>query len=311
MERPIISRERSYSAYHMSKYVSRNAVHAVREGIDKGFDPNHNANPFRTTLLHQAAFLKKHKIVEYLLTLPSINANIEDNEGDTPISLACKHGHFYIVRLLADKLTVREFDNPNNQGLTPLLVSYKNGHIPIAKFLLKKGCNYNIVSFEGFRLQEDFVNQTLRPLRERRRRNLLEQQEIRRRLQIERRQIERQREIDRQIQNDRERERIFRPSHVLIRLRNTEERNERVVNTELRQPPPLVQIKKEIPNHVMSDHIEMMIELKKSCPICCEIYETEKIKPIMTKCGHSLCIQCLSKINESTKKECPICRNSL
>lgn len=288
MELQIVHDTRVPSSFNMRKFITKNQINSLINGIQNGFDPNDNSNHFGSTLLHKAVYKKKHKIVKFLLSLSSIDANIEDNEGNTPLFLSCSRGFFNIVKLFTNKLTHRQMDAPNNEGITPLLISYRNGHMHITKFLLKKGCNFNYIGFDGFRLPRHFVDQTLEFIRRRDQIRVTPQ-----RLEIEQIRTE---EIVRERIINSEADRI-------IRFRHSEERRERIINSELRQQPPLIQIKKEIPNHVMNDHIEMLIELKKTCPVCYEHYESEKYVPVMTKCFHSLCVQCFSKVDE-----CPICR---
>ena len=58
-----------------------------------------------------------------------------------------------------------------------------------------------------------------------------------------------------------------------------------------------------IPLHILNEHMDMMIELKKTCPVCFDEYKNNKI--IKTNCNHFLCIECYEKI---INEKCPTCR---
>ena len=62
--------------------------------------------------------------------------------------------------------------------------------------------------------------------------------------------------------------------------------------------------KDTLPSHIINDHIEMMIELKKSCTICYNEYKGNQI--IFLKCWHHLCTECYSNIDK-----CHICREKI
>ena len=59
----------------------------------------------------------------------------------------------------------------------------------------------------------------------------------------------------------------------------------------------------EVPAFVVHKHIEMLTELKKTCPICFEPYQDDKV--IIMKCGHDVCIVCFAAIDK-----CHTCRKS-
>ncbi len=42
------------------------------------------------------------------------------------------------------------------------------------------------------------------------------------------------------------------------------------------------------------------------CPICCNEYNELKNKPICISCGHTICQECLYKLNTNNSIMCPI-----
>lgn len=77
---------------------------------DLGFDPNDNGdfeeeNPnLHNYPLHQAVLVKRMDILNYLLSLSNINANIQDESknGDSTLHLACKHSNYLVSTTLID-----------------------------------------------------------------------------------------------------------------------------------------------------------------------------------------------------------------
>mmetsp|Transcript_18858 Transcript_18858/g.43002 ORF Transcript_18858/g.43002 Transcript_18858/m.43002 type:complete len:269 (-) Transcript_18858:66-872(-) len=50
------------------------------------------------------------------------------------------------------------------------------------------------------------------------------------------------------------------------------------------------------------------------CPICLELWQGPKCVPVMTKCGHIFCLQCISKIttgHSANESLCPMCRSRI
>ncbi|KAK1237933.1 hypothetical protein MKX08_002512 [Trichoderma sp. CBMAI-0020] len=102
-----------------------------------GCDPNARDNNGQTPLSPAA----KHgdlDIVQLLLDKGS-NPDTRDNNGQTPLSLAAIHWHLDIVRLLLNKGS--NPDTRDNNGQTPLSLATIHGHLDIARLLLIEGCD--------------------------------------------------------------------------------------------------------------------------------------------------------------------------
>ena len=68
-----------------------------------------------------------------------------------------------------------------------------------------------------------------------------------------------------------------------------------------------------LPEHIKSQYLEMMTELKKSwdCPICMEMIQPDNLD--ITNCGHFFCKPCLTSLVGRTGEECkcPVCRRKI
>ncbi|XP_071953360.1 uncharacterized protein [Antedon mediterranea] len=93
------------------------------------------------SVLSYAALFGRELIAARLLQEDTIEKNVPDLNGDTPLNLAASKGHLEVTRLIASVL-IREglgVDTRNNEGCTALLLATKNGHYQCAKVLLTEG----------------------------------------------------------------------------------------------------------------------------------------------------------------------------
>lgn len=65
-----------------------------------------------------------------------------------------------------------------------------------------------------------------------------------------------------------------------------------------------------IPEHIKTEFINMIEELKKEieCPICYDIIQKGELK--ITNCGHKYCNNCFDKLVETSNK-CALCKKQL
>ena len=68
-------------------------------------------------------------------------ANKANENGATPLYIACDKGHVDAARLLLDKGA--EVDRADEDGRTPLFVACFKGHVGAARLLLDKGADVN------------------------------------------------------------------------------------------------------------------------------------------------------------------------
>lgn len=75
------------------------------------------------------------KLLETVLQ-QGANVNCENNEGQTPLHIACLFGHFEIVELLVQKGA--EIHAMNKEYKIPMTLALEGNHTPIVEFLLSK-----------------------------------------------------------------------------------------------------------------------------------------------------------------------------
>ena len=102
------------------------------------------------TLLVNAAFDGRKKIVRELLSVPDIDVNLAQQQGATPLYLAAQEGHVAIVEMLLAapgiKVNLSKLD-----GATPLFVAAQLGRVKVVELLLAApGINVNLkTSIDG------------------------------------------------------------------------------------------------------------------------------------------------------------------
>jgi hypothetical protein len=73
--------------------------------------------------------------------------NSKNNNGSSPLYLACDKGHVAIAELLLPKGA--DVDSKDNDGLTPLYSACLHGYVHIAELLLSKDADVNIQDNDG------------------------------------------------------------------------------------------------------------------------------------------------------------------
>ncbi|KAI8598668.1 hypothetical protein EDD21DRAFT_445992 [Dissophora ornata] len=126
--------------------VIRSIFHAVlvqdTEHLDHvlsslSLDPNTVRDREGKTMLMVAATENKHRVLRHLLTLPSIDVDLRDDEGDTALYQASAAGSTECVRLLL--LAGASARQGNEESITPLIIASYNGFIAICRLLITVG----------------------------------------------------------------------------------------------------------------------------------------------------------------------------
>ena len=271
----------------LQKRISLNDLESIRNFCTSGrlHVDSKNVN-FGVTLLHTAVRYKKPDIVIFLLDILNASTDIQDNFGQTAFYHACERGYIYIVKIFTTHIVnISTFLNkPDSRGMTPLLVAYQNNHNPVCKWLITKGADYNHVSLNGFHIESEHLEN-----------RFITQVNMMRYLRTP--YTETSRRVRRRIG--------FTPISAPS-VDNTPTSPQPRLITSIFSTPVTIQEEneKEVPTFLANEHIDMMIELKKTCQICFEPYQKDKVV-IMKKCGHSACSTCFSKLDK-----CHMCRIS-
>eukprot|EP01132_Coremiostelium_polycephalum_P003845 gene3845-4790_t len=118
--------------------------------------PRFNFSTFKTInsldqrgygLLHYAATFDDQPLALAILQNSSVNVNLLDKHGSTPLYWACYFGHTMMVHLL-----LQHFASPNlanQQGRPPIHLACHRGQLDIVRLLVQFGADYNSQDLDG------------------------------------------------------------------------------------------------------------------------------------------------------------------
>ena len=92
---------------------------------------------------------KEYNVIKILIKNRA-DMNAKDDDGDTPLHVACIYGNINFVSEYID--TYKDNLNlniKNNEGLTPLMLACKNSHVSIVKILLDNDANFQEKDLDG------------------------------------------------------------------------------------------------------------------------------------------------------------------
>lgn len=101
------------------------------------------ADELGTTALHCVTDVR---VAQWLLDMGA--RQLPDNNGHTPLHIACRFGRIGVINLLLQKATKQEIQTPNNNRYTPLHFACVYGSIKIVELLLQQMNDhekYNII----------------------------------------------------------------------------------------------------------------------------------------------------------------------
>ncbi|MCJ1313029.1 hypothetical protein MMC25_006705 [Agyrium rufum] len=108
----------------------------------RGVDPNYVDSDLGSAL--QISAMHGHaRVVQRLLTQPSIEVNHKNKRGDTPLSLASRDGHLEVVDVLCTHPLTMIESTDHEYRQTPLSLAIERGHYPMVEKLLSVGANPN------------------------------------------------------------------------------------------------------------------------------------------------------------------------
>ncbi|KAG0204878.1 hypothetical protein BGX28_003337 [Mortierella sp. GBA30] len=126
--------------------VIRSLFHAVlvqdTEHLDHvltslSLDPNRIRDKEGKSMLMVAATENKHRVLRYLLALPSIDVDMQDEEGETALYQAAAAGSTECVQLLLHAGASARLGN--EESITPLIIASYNGFVSICRLLVAIG----------------------------------------------------------------------------------------------------------------------------------------------------------------------------
>lgn len=113
-------------------YVNNNQT--LRWLLDRGCNPN-AVDDYLDTPLHN--FVYNHPDLVMITTLFNFGAaQLSNEDGNTPLHLACNQGNVELVTKLVENGPIQV---KNKHGWTPLHFAYNQGHIEVIDILLRKG----------------------------------------------------------------------------------------------------------------------------------------------------------------------------
>ena len=86
-------------------------------------------------LLYKACRYGELRVVRFLVSLPSVGLNIQDDSGYTPLHTACMYGQLDIIKFLVSLPSV-DVNIRDDSGYTPLHTACEYGQLDIIKFLV-------------------------------------------------------------------------------------------------------------------------------------------------------------------------------
>lgn len=128
-----------------------NCANSLKELIKLGMDVNMMARgwtplTFASATGNTGGVNDESSFVKILLDNFAM-VNLRANFGESPIYLACKHGHYSTVELLLERGA--SVNLCTKFGESPLYVAIKNGHDSIVELLIERGAKVNLCTKEG------------------------------------------------------------------------------------------------------------------------------------------------------------------
>ncbi len=123
------------------------ASNGMRDVIALLEDEQRQTDHAGNTTLHQACYQNQSEVVEALIRAGRVDLDAPNDDGDTPLLMACQNQNVYLVEIL-----LKAGADPNRKlldGFSPLHYAASGGNYPIARALLMGGGDSNLRNLDG------------------------------------------------------------------------------------------------------------------------------------------------------------------
>jgi uncharacterized protein len=118
----------------------------VEKALNSGANLEARESRFGNTALHLAAFEGKIEVVRYLLD-KGIDPNIQANDGITALIATCRKGHLDIAKLLVSRGA--DLNLADEAGITPLMAAAYSDNYDLVRFLLISKAKAKLQNLKG------------------------------------------------------------------------------------------------------------------------------------------------------------------
>ncbi|KAF9769944.1 hypothetical protein IL306_012553 [Fusarium sp. DS 682] len=143
-----IMMEKAAQTKRFHEAVEEGDLEFVKKSIVDGLDPNSRGGDF-SSALHASAIYGHVEIVDYLLAQSTINLNLVDSRGRTPLWQAASNGHAEVTKMLLRTSKADCRCKSYSSGRNVLWFPASNGNVEIVSMLLDAGADPNEPDDDG------------------------------------------------------------------------------------------------------------------------------------------------------------------
>ena len=252
---------------NVKRFITTNNVNAIVNSVRKGIIPVDFQFCDGDTMLHMAIKLGRKRIISLLLNVLNASVTIKNALGRTAFFCACAEGMFFEVsQILIIKSNIHSYINiPDFSGITPLF--YVHTYLSTSYLSIS-----TISAISDILQQNGAVLDTSPTIYSPFSRRSTSPLPFSNRYSISNRNISR----------------VELNPNITVRNKNKSTKQTNKTQT-----------------HLKNEYIDMLVELKRTCNICFEPYEKDKVI-IFDKCQHTVCLNCFPKL-----KICHMCRQEI
>ena len=252
---------------NVKRFITTNNVNAIVNSVRKGIIPVDFQFCDGDTMLHMAIKSRRKDIISLLLNVLNSSVTIKNARGRTAFFCACVEGMFFEVsQILIIKSNIHSYINiPDFSGITPLF--YVHTYLSTSYLSIS-----TISAISDILQQNGAVLDTSPTIYSPFSRRSTSPLPFSNRYSISNRNISR----------------VELNPNITVRNKNKSTKQTNKTQT-----------------HLKNEYIDMLVELKRTCNICFEPYEKDKVI-IFDKCQHTVCLNCFPKL-----KICHMCRQEI